>query len=546
MLEARMDTLDAEARRALRAASIFGQTFWSGAITALLGGAARSAQAGGLLLALERGEWIAQRSESRFRGETEYAFRHPLVRDAAYAMLTEEDRRLGHVLAGEWLENAGGDAVALAEHFDCGGEAARAVSFWLRAAQEALEGNGFAEVMLRAERGVAGGAEGETLGHLRSVEAEACKWSGEAARTLELAQQAASLLSEGTAAWAEALCVASGAAPRLGQSDRIVEWAERLVVAFERPERDVVAFGVAAARLASNLFLCGHFEVASGLLVRARMCAATSVNPTLEGFLRQAEAVQATFAGDAGSHAELVACTVLAFERAGRARNACSARANHAYALNELGRFDEAAEGAGAAAAEAKRLGLTYVRAVALQNLGWALARTGRLDEASTLVDEVIQMYELQGDRRMEGASRIYAAVIARDRGDLEAAETSARRAAALLENTLPMRAYALAILAEVLHRRGDAPSALTHAREAKSWFEAHGAEEGDAFVQLVHAEMEHAYGDAGEAREAMRASRERLLERASKISSPEARESFLTKVPEHARTLTLAHEWLG
>jgi hypothetical protein len=34
-------------------------------------------------------------------------------------------------------------------------------------------------------------------------------------------------------------------------------------------------------------------------------------------------------------------------------------------------------------------------------------------------------------------------------------------------------------------------------------------------------------------------------VERAAKITSPAARDDFLTRVPEHARTLALAKEWL-
>ncbi len=94
------------------------------------------------------GEWVAKlaeqemlivRPESRFPGERELVFRHALLREGAYAMLTEEDRRLGHRLAGEWLEQHGeGDPMALAGHFERGGDGARAASFYLRAAEQAF------------------------------------------------------------------------------------------------------------------------------------------------------------------------------------------------------------------------------------------------------------------------------------------------------------------------------------------------------------------------------------------------------------------------
>ena len=56
-----------------------------------------------------------------------------LVREAAYAMLTDEDRLLGHRLAGAWLEQAGAaDAMVLAEHFRRGAEPVRAARWYER------------------------------------------------------------------------------------------------------------------------------------------------------------------------------------------------------------------------------------------------------------------------------------------------------------------------------------------------------------------------------------------------------------------------------
>ena len=70
-------------------------------------------------------ELITERPTSRFPGEREYTFRHALVRDGAYALLTPEDRALGHRLAGVWLEQSGEPgAVVLAEHFERGDERA--------------------------------------------------------------------------------------------------------------------------------------------------------------------------------------------------------------------------------------------------------------------------------------------------------------------------------------------------------------------------------------------------------------------------------------
>src|SRR5262249_1561832 len=80
-VEARLAKLDPDLRRVLRAASVFGGAFWSGGVTALLGGPEFSAWAGEQLAALVEREVILRRAGSRFPSEEEYAFGHTLVRE---------------------------------------------------------------------------------------------------------------------------------------------------------------------------------------------------------------------------------------------------------------------------------------------------------------------------------------------------------------------------------------------------------------------------------------------------------------------------------
>jgi predicted ATPase len=88
----------------LRAASVFGRDFWKGGVKALLGGNPNVDAP--LAQLAEQG--VARRAPaSRFPNEDEYVFHDPLVREAAYAMLTDADRALGHDLAAQWLERMG-------------------------------------------------------------------------------------------------------------------------------------------------------------------------------------------------------------------------------------------------------------------------------------------------------------------------------------------------------------------------------------------------------------------------------------------------------
>src|SRR5262249_22190114 len=95
LIQLRLDELEPRERRLLRAASVFGTTFTQKGVEALLGGGARASKVAAELRGLSERE-LVQRRPARVGGEGELAFRHALVRDAAYAMLTEQDRTLAH------------------------------------------------------------------------------------------------------------------------------------------------------------------------------------------------------------------------------------------------------------------------------------------------------------------------------------------------------------------------------------------------------------------------------------------------------------------
>ena len=82
----------------LRAASIFGDRFERAGVEALLGGEGGVPEA---LAALSDHDLIEPEGDG-------YAFRRPVLREAAYATLTDVDRALGHRLAGgvAWLERS--------------------------------------------------------------------------------------------------------------------------------------------------------------------------------------------------------------------------------------------------------------------------------------------------------------------------------------------------------------------------------------------------------------------------------------------------------
>ena len=548
MVHARLDTLAPEARRVLRAASIFGRTAWRGGIDALLGGL-RTGGAEQWLAWLGEHELLLRRAAGRFPAEEEWSFPHGLVREAAYESLTPADRTLGHRLAGEWLTGAGEpDALALAEHFERGALPERAVQLYARAAQSALAGNDFAAAVARCQRGVACGASGEALGALRFIEAEARRWSGEPAAAEQAATEALGLLRPGSAQCYAAAGEAVTASAAVGHQEAVVRVADWLL---ETPpdEETRLAWLTAAARAAMQLAHAGRFDDADRLLevvdrVQAELPGAALAAQARVCFAR---ALRAKVEGDAGSYLELCERAVRSAEEAGDLRYACLQRNNVGYALMELGSWERAERALRETIADAGRIGLPLPLAVSRGNLGLTIALRGDLREGEELLRDALGQLERQGQSRLVGGTRDYLAVVLLLGGDAVAAEQEARAAVAALDAYAPRQPQVLATLARALLALARAPEAVAEIARAMEILSRLGATTtGEAQVRLANAEVHHAVGDETLARAAIDVARARLRERARKIRDPQLRESFLTRVPENARTLELARAWLG
>ncbi|WP_118914174.1 ATP-binding protein [Mycobacterium shigaense] len=124
---ARIDRLDATARRTLDAAAVIGLRFDADILTTLGGEADVSA-----LLDAEVVDQV------RFGSHPEYAFRHPLIRAVAYESQLKSDRSQLHRRLAEAIEttqtSAEGNAALIAEHLEAAGDARGAFTWHMRAA----------------------------------------------------------------------------------------------------------------------------------------------------------------------------------------------------------------------------------------------------------------------------------------------------------------------------------------------------------------------------------------------------------------------------
>ena len=559
MVEARLELVDADGRRVLRAASVFGGVFWRGGVLSLLGGGYRSTDADEWLQELVNREIIMPRRRAKFPGEHEYAFRHGLVREAAYAMLTSEDRMLGHKLAGEWLELAGeGEAVVLAEHFERGGAPERAVEWYGKAAEQALEGNDFDAAMARAESAIACGAVGVQMGSLRHVQASASDWNGDTQGAERFAVEAMDRLARGGGEWFVAAGEVALAARKNGNFDRVRGVAKQLHLLEGRVEAEKastssqthmnVARLIGTARVTSALYLAGDPSAADEMLeVLVRNSQGfREREPSVAGWIHFARAARAMWTGEVEQDCVDTLAAVERFTAAGDLRNACMNRVNAGCGLSCMGVYGEAERELRQALDAGDRMGLRATTLLAKLNLGPTLSRQQRLDEAHTFALEAVAGYRAHGDALWEGIGRVYLGLILRQKEEYDAAINEVSEALVVVKSVPPLFAAALASLAYIHLSRRELHQARTAATEAFRIFkELGGVLEGEALIRLIYAESLKETGEHELAHAAITEARDRLLARASKIENPAWKRAFLNRVFENARTLARAGEWL-
>ena len=547
MVQARLDAEGGEAKRVLRAASVFGERFTKTGVVALLGGEAAANDVGHWLVHLSGRELVARAETAERQGEEDYTFSHALVREAAYAMLTDDDRALGHRLAGDWLEQAGcGDAMALAEHFRRGEELHRSIRWYQQAAEQALKANDLSAAIERAELGLTCGAVGEVAGALRLIQAEGHVWRGEYGLAEQRAHEASQDLPPGSAAWLRAQGQAIVAAAKHGE-------LEHLDARVQAVREAIPEFGARSAQVmclswaANYMIFGGRYKAADELIGTIAELAGdlSEIDLQAVALVHQVRSVRASVSGDLGACLGGMESALVAFEQGGDLRNACAMRANMGYVYSELGDFDRADTALRQALSAADRMGLRELGAAILHNLGRVLGLRGFLDEARALEVKAIESFGQQGDPRLEGVSRVYLAEIFVAAGDFASADSEAATAVDTLTVAPALRVVAQAVRARALLGLGQTDQALAVASEAIVALEALGdVEEGESSVRLVHAECLAARGSRAAATAAILTARTRLLARAARIAEASWRQRFLTDVPSNARVLALAERW--
>ena len=547
MTRARLDAVDPAARRALRAASVFGDTFWEGGVAALVGEDAEDV--GTALDRLVEADLVLARGDSRVPGERELSFRHDLLREAAYAMLTARDRRVGHSLAGAWLSSRdrASDRV-LAEHFERGGDGARAARCLEGSARRALDANDLALALIDARHGLELSAEDGVTGGLLLVEAEALRWRGQPRDGRARAVLAVEQDAPGSVRWFVSvgeviLCAGLG-----GDYEAVAVWGDR--AAWEGQREGAFGPQIHAVCVAAAQLVHGD-RIAEARRLRARMEELLALtpelldDPILSAWVHKVRSWLAYFDLDLEASLQGQERAARAFEAAGDERNACVEWVNVGNTYLELGAFTRCVELTSEWLTRAVRLGLGSTAALAHMNLGYALGEIGRHREGLAELDAARALHEsgeVQNPRLL-AACLVYTSLVAGASGDVARAEREARTVLSLSasEATPTNRTLALSALALALLDQGKIAEAMIAAREAKATLDALGVlEEQEAVARLAFVEVMRASGDARAAHVAAREGRARIL--AWRVPE-ELRDTFLHSHPANARLLAIAAE---
>jgi tetratricopeptide (TPR) repeat protein len=176
---------------------------------------------------------------------------------------------------------------------------------------------------------------------------------------------------------------------------------------------------------------------------------------------------------------------------------------------------------------------------LAEQNLGALFGKLGQLEVAVEIQRRALARFVALSDPRLEASSRIHLAAALAAMGELDRAADAVTPVASSSFEPLVVGAHA--VLTMIAVRRGEPEVALGHARAAAELLGRLGAiEEFEALARLALVEAELFSGDLRAAREAARAARQRVSERAGRISDPSLRASFLERTPEHQRLAEL------
>lgn len=544
MMQLRLEGLDSDSRRILRAASVFGESFWLGGVLALLADVDRASLLA-RLDALAADEYVSSVEQARFAGEREYRFRHALAREAAYAMLVEADRFEAHRQAATWLASVGeSDAVVLAEHFERGNDGPRAAPWFLRAAERAVEQDAAKLAEAYATRGLQHAQDPVTLGSLHAARGVARGWQGDWHHAVEDCRRGVELLPPDTP---QRLFMYGATVMFTSDLGRFDESREIRAHLLQRPLGGVVSSVDAMGWAMAGRTLLFEGEYAEAQRVLALFTKYEREDGPKDylalgwgSWVRCLESMIAR--ADPWGVFQHSRAAASYFERIGEHHARLLCRGFEGLALLGLGRYSESVALLEEASAESIRRGNAYAEFNCRGNLAFAQAAEGRVLDAVANFTAAREGFARGGNYLQEAQLCTALASFYLSSSDLDAARSELTRVFELLPRRSPMTAPALATYAQLELRSGNVQRALEAAEELGAGFARYGSMGmNESAMQLARYDVLTAVGRTHEAQELLSQSANQLLERASWIEDLASRASYLERVRKNARLLALA-----
>jgi tetratricopeptide (TPR) repeat protein len=448
IIAARLDALSPQEKMLLQDAAVLGTVFWRGAVEAR--DRIAHERAGCLLQALERKEFVQRTRRSSVANESEYAFRHVLVRDVAYRQIPRAARAEKHRRVAAWIESLGrpeDHAELIAHHY------LRALEFAQAAGQDFAA---LAELARRSLRDA-----GDRAASLGAHEASA--WLYAAALNLwpgDDPERAQLLVSAGRAkVWADGTGIeligeAFEALRAAGDADEAAEAAVELArCSWLRGDRDAAYTWVdEALELAGPK--TGSRARAYALLARSAYHMLASEHPEalrlaqealpladalgigeLRARARDVIGSSKVFMGNADGLRDLEEAVSLA-RQAGAFYGLSQAYTNLRDAQLCLGRVEDASRTLEEFRQNIDRFGTADIRRWLRMLMLGDLFTSGRWDDALALADEEIAHAEAGSSHYAEPISRTLRASIRLARGDVAGASADAALAIQLARRT--------------------------------------------------------------------------------------------------------------
>jgi tetratricopeptide (TPR) repeat protein len=424
-MQVHLDALDELGRDAAAKLAVFGQVGWDVGLEAI--GVPSGPTA---LRDLAAAEVLVEQAHARFAGTREFAFKHALMREVAYASLGEETLKESHAQCGRWLAKVGEDDAIVARHLELGGKGAEAAAYLEKAARRALATHALPQAVSLAEKALAF-AEDKPSQFAR-----------------------AQLLDE---AW-------NRLDARAGERVTAVRAMEDAVY---DEASDVRARG-ARVRYEDA---CGGGPETSVRLAEVRGAAHKAQLPDEEARCAAALATRHAYAGELDRAAEVADALLTLSQRHNIAGAAVDAWQTLAVVRQARGEVGAALEARRSAARAASAAGLMAREAMLTINVGFALTTVGAAGEARLAIESGIALAEAIGSPGVERHGKMillcWAATFGADATlDPPLAEPRATAAAALAGSWVPHDRATLGVLfyrgMEMLRTAGEEAGART------------------------------------------------------------------------------------